>query len=58
MRCTPPIVARFLSYLPELAPDSRDYCHAVREHPLIAEWYDAAAREPAEWLLARYEDVE
>ena len=53
-----PIVARFLSYLPELAPDSRDYCHAVREHPLVADWYDAAAREPAEWLLARYEDVE
>ena len=52
-----PIVARFLSYLPELAADSRAYCHAVREHPLMVEWYDAAAREPAEWQLAHYESV-
>ena len=52
-----PVVCRFLSYLPELAPDSLDYCRAVREHPLVAAWYDAAAQEPAEWLLAHYEDV-
>lgn len=52
-----PVVARFLSYLPELSPESREYCHAVREHPLMTEWYDAAAKEPVEWQLAHYEDV-
>ena len=52
-----PVVARFLSYLPELALESREYCRAVREHPLMAAWYDAAAAEPAEWQLAHYESV-
>ena len=52
-----PVVARFLSYLPELAQDTRSYCHAVREHPLVAQWYDDAVREPVEWRLARYEDL-
>ncbi len=52
-----PVVARFLSYLPELAVESRAYCRAVREHPLVARWYDEAAREPVAWRLARYEDV-
>jgi glutathione S-transferase len=52
-----PVVARFLSYLPELSAESRDYCKAVREHPLMTEWYDAAAREPLDWRLAHYEDV-
>ena len=52
-----PVVARLLSYRPELAADSRAYCHAVREHPLVAEWYEAAAREPVAWRLAHYEDV-
>ncbi len=31
-----PVVARFLSYLPELSAESRAYCKAVREHPLVA----------------------
>ncbi|WP_158742609.1 glutathione S-transferase [Acidisphaera sp. L21] len=52
-----PVVARFLSYLPDLTAESRGYCQAVREHPLVVQWYDAAAAEPAEWMLARYEDV-
>ena len=52
-----PVVTRFLSYMPELSPESRAYCHAVREHALVAEWYDAASREPAEWLLPHYESV-
>ncbi len=52
-----PIVARFLSYQPVLAPDSRAYCDAVRAHPLVAAWYDAAAQEPAEWRLPRFEDM-
>ena len=52
-----PVVARFLSYLPELSAESRAYCRVVREHPLVAAWYDAAAEEPVEWRLPRYEDV-
>ena len=52
-----PVVCRFLSYLPELAPEAVAYCRAVRAHPLLAQWYEDAAREPAEWRLAHYEDV-
>ena len=50
-----PVITRFLSYLPELAVDSRAYCQAVREHPLVADWYAAAAQEPDAWQLAHYE---
>lgn len=52
-----PVVARFLTYAPPIAPDTRAYCDAVRAHPLVAEWYDAAAREPAEWRLEHYESM-
>ena len=52
-----PIVARFLSYLPDLAADSLAYCRAVRAHPLVTAWYDEAAQEPAAWRLARFEDL-
>jgi glutathione S-transferase len=31
------------------------YCAAVRAHKLVAEWYDDAAKEPADWLVADYE---
>jgi glutathione S-transferase len=50
-----PVVARFLTYRPELADDSRAYCDAVRAHPLVEEWYQLAAQEPTEWLLPDYE---
>ncbi len=50
-----PVVARFLTYRPTLSADSRAYCDAVRAHPLVAAWYEAAADEPAEWRLAQYE---
>lgn len=50
-----PVMARFLTWKPELSPASRAYCEAVRAHPLVAAWYDAAAQEPADWLLAEYE---
>ena len=50
-----PVVARFLSYRPELSSAAAAYCHAVRTHPLVVEWYDEAAREPAAWKLAKYE---
>ncbi len=50
-----PVVARLLCYQPPLAADTRAYCDAVRAHPLVAVWYDAAAQEPAEWRLPHYE---
>lgn len=52
-----PVVARLLTYAPELAPGSHAYCAAIRAHPLVAEWYDAAAAEPAEWHLPAYESA-
>jgi glutathione S-transferase len=52
-----PVVARFISYQPELTAESRAYCKAVRAHPLVAAWYDAAASEPKEWLLEKYEKL-
>ena len=52
-----PVVARLLSYQPDLAAESLDYCQAVRRHPLVAEWYAAAAAEPSAWQLAHYETV-
>jgi glutathione S-transferase len=52
-----PVVARFLTYRPELAADSRTYCDAVRAFPLLAAWYAAAAQEPAAWMLAKYEAI-
>jgi len=52
-----PVVARFLTYQPPLSPESQAYCQAVRNHPLVAEWYEEAAREPAGWMLAKYETM-
>ncbi len=50
-----PIVARFLTWQPVLAPATLAYCQAVRAYPLVDAWYEAAAAEPASWLLADYE---
>jgi glutathione S-transferase len=50
-----PVVTRFLTWCPELSSATKAYVDAVRAHPLIAEWYDAAAREPADWLVEDYE---
>jgi glutathione S-transferase len=50
-----PVVTRFLTWKPELTAETRAYCDAIRAHPLVSEWYDAAAEEPAEWLLEPYE---
>jgi len=52
-----PVVTRFLTYQPPLAPAVQDYCAAVRAHPLVAAWYDAAAAEPATWQLEKYESI-
>lgn len=51
-----PVVTRFLTWQPELTTASRSYCDAVRAHPLVDRWYRDAAAEPAEWLLAKYEN--
>lgn len=50
-----PVATRFLTYRPDVSPQAQAYCAAVRAHPLVAEWYDAAAKEPAAWRLAQYE---
>ena len=52
-----PVVARLLTYRPELGADTLAYCAAVRAHKLVAAWYDAAVAEPAEWLLDKYEAI-
>ena len=51
-----PVVARLLTYAPELSPATRAYCDAVRAHPLMVAWYGGAAAEPAEWLRPGYEN--
>jgi glutathione S-transferase len=50
-----PVVARFLTYRPDLAAETWAYCDAVRAHPLMREWYDLASREPEAWFLPNYE---
>ncbi len=50
-----PVVARLLTWRPEISAATRAYCDAVRAHPLVSAWYDGAAAEPAEWLLTDYE---
>jgi glutathione S-transferase len=50
-----PVVARLLTYQPPIAADTSAYCDAVRAHPLVTAWYEAAAQEPAEWHLGHYE---
>jgi glutathione S-transferase len=51
-----PVVARFITWQPELSATTQHYMAAVRAHPLVARWYDEAAAEPAAWLLDRYEN--
>jgi glutathione S-transferase len=50
-----PVVARFLGWKPEISTASAAYCAAVRGHPLVMEWYQGAAAEPADWLVEEYE---
>jgi glutathione S-transferase len=52
-----PVVARLLTYAPDVSPATRAYCDAVRAHPLVDRWYRDAAAEPAAWLLAKYEEL-
>lgn len=50
-----PVVTRFLTYEPDIAAEARDYCEAVRAHPLVAHWYQEASREPEDWRIGKYE---
>ena len=46
-----PVVARFLTYRPDLSQASLAYADAVRSHPLVQRWYAEAAAEPAAWAI-------
>ncbi|GLR66474.1 glutathione S-transferase [Acidocella aquatica] len=52
-----PVVARLLIYQPPLSAAAAAYCEAVRAHPLVAQWYDLAAREPAAWRIEKFENL-
>jgi glutathione S-transferase len=52
-----PIVARFLTYAPPLSEASQEYCRAVRAHAQVDAWYRAAAEEPGDWRLEKYESL-
>ena len=52
-----PIVARLLTYQPPLSAQTKAYCQAVRNHPLMVQWYELAAKEPASLLLDKYEKL-
>ena len=52
-----PVVSRLISYGVPTDQPSTGYRQAVRAHPLLVEWYRAAAAEPAAWRLDRYESV-
>lgn len=53
-----PVVCRFLSYdVPGLSSASHAYMQAMRHHPLMEEWYAAAAQEPKSWQLDGYENL-
>ena len=52
-----PVMTRLLTWRPEISAETRAYCDAVRRHPLVTAWYDAAAAEPDDWKLPDYETV-
>jgi glutathione S-transferase len=52
-----PVITRFLTWRPDISPATQAYVDAVRAHPLIEEWYQAAAAEPEEWLVGDYEQA-
>ncbi|MCS6920572.1 MAG: glutathione S-transferase family protein [Elioraea sp.] len=49
-----PVVTRFATWRPHLAEDSWAYVRAVLDHPLMRDWYAAAAAEPAAWKTGKY----
>ncbi len=48
-----PVVTRFVTWAPELAPDAAAYVDAVSDHPFMVEWRKAAEAEP--WTNPKYE---
>jgi glutathione S-transferase len=52
-----PVISRFLTHQPPLSVDSAAYVAAVRAHPLVESWYQAAAAEPPEWRIDRFENI-
>ncbi len=48
-----PVVSRFHTYGVELDGIEADYAEAVRAHPAVTEWFQAAEAEP--WTLPQYE---
>jgi glutathione S-transferase len=48
-----PVVTRFRTYSIPLPAQAADYCDAVRAHPFMAEWVEAAARE--DWVIPMFE---
>lgn len=50
-----PVVTRFLGWGVAMSAETATYCSAVRAYPLVAEWYDEAAKEPEDGLIADYE---
>jgi glutathione S-transferase len=52
-----PVVARLLTWKPEVSAETVAYCAAVRAFPLVAAWYDGAMAEPEDWLIEGYETV-
>lgn len=52
-----PVVSRLLTYQPPFNDHTRAYLAAVRAHPLIEAWYQAAAKEPESWKIAKYETI-
>ncbi len=50
-----PVVTRLITWRPKISAATQAYVDAVRAHPLVVEWYDEAAREPADWLVDDYE---
>jgi glutathione S-transferase len=52
-----PVVARLLTYSPDVSVVTAAYCASVRAHPLVDEWYRDAAAEPESWRLPKYENL-
>jgi glutathione S-transferase len=50
-----PVVFRFMTYAPDLAPTSEDYCTTMQAHPLMRAWMAAGAQEPQAWFIASME---
>jgi glutathione S-transferase len=48
-----PVTTRFTTYSLPLPDFALDYCRRVQAHPFVAEWLDAAHREP--WVIEKFE---